>query len=459
MIVDASREKFSFSRSFIHGELHLGFWSFVKKGTGALDSFFILRSLTLYQFGLYQLLLSFYGILSDFFHDVFGEVVNNDLARFIGEGKEDRAKRLFFEYAFFRLVMAGIPCAALFFGAPLFSFRYGSEMIGWIRMLSFLFLADAAVALMIMLLNLRLQFKALAPRATIQKFFQFLTLGYFYFFSHLGIREIFLSQIAGAVGVTLLLLPTAVRSFAPWRRVAAYPSMLGPHMIRSYGKWEIPSSLLNDFTGKARPWLIRLFLSTEVVGIFGIANTFISALKDLVPTRTPAVLVPRRIKNTAALDRFYRFGTKYYVWFAALLSAAAALGVPFAIRVLFPKFMASLPLFYVMLIIVPMFAFVKPMSFFLVAFRRQKFLFGSTLAKNAFWFVSFMVFVPTIGILGLGVVEVLTNALTVVLRYRHLRKEGLIGRFTPAMLVAIEQEDRVHLASLVRYMRSSLRFG
>ena len=134
MIVDASREKFSFSRSFIHGELHLGFWSFVKKGTGALDSFFILRSLTLYQFGLYQLLLSFYGILSDFFHDVFGEVVNNDLARFIGEGKEDRAKRLFFEYALFRLVMAGIPCVGLFFGAPLFSFRYGSEMIGWIRM-------------------------------------------------------------------------------------------------------------------------------------------------------------------------------------------------------------------------------------------------------------------------------------------------------------------------------------
>jgi len=458
MFMDASREKFSFSRSFIHGELHLGFWSFVKKGTGALDSFFILRALTLYQFGLYQLLLSFYGILSDFFHDVFGDVVANDLARFIGEGKEDRAKRLFFEYAVFRLVMAGIPCAVLFFAAPLASFRYGSEMIGWIRMLAFLFLADAAVALATLLLTLRLQFKVLAPRATLQRLFQFLTLGYFYFFSNLGIREIFLSQIAGAVGVTLLLLPAVVKGFAPWRRVGAYPSFLGIRIIRSYGKWAIPSSLLNDFTGKVRPWLIRLFLSTEAVGIFGIANTFISALKDLLPTRTAEVLVPRRVRDPAMLARFYHFGTKYYVWFALLLSVGATGGVPIAIQVLFPKFTPSLPLFYVMLIIVPMFAFVKPMSFFLVAFRRQKFLFWQTFAKNAFWTASFLVLVPTLGILGLGVVEVLTNALIVMLRYRYLKKEGLIERFTPAMLATIEEEDWTHFSSLVRHVRSSLRF-
>ena len=457
--MEVSHKKLSFARSFIHGELHLGFWSFVKKGTGALDSFFILRALTLYQFGLYQLLLSLYGILSDFFHDVFGEVVSNDLARLIGEGKEDRAKRLFFEYAFFRLVMAGIPCAALFFAAPLFSHRYGSETAGWIRILSFLFLADAAVALLTLLLTLRLQFRALAPRATVQKFLQFLTLGFFYFFSHLGIREIFLSQIAGAVGVTLVLLPVAVSSFAPWRRVRAHPFFLGIHIIQSYGKWEIPKSLLNDFTGKIRPWLIKLFLSTEAVGIFGVANTFISALKDLMPIRTPGALIPRRVKDPVALARFYRFGTKYYVWLAFFVCAGAAAGVPLVVRLLFPKFMSSLPLFFVMLPIIPIFAFVKPMTFFLVAFRRQKFLFGQALVQNAFWCVSFLVLVPAVGILGLGAVEVLTAAVNSALRYRYLKKEGLIGSFAFRTLVSIQEEDRAHFASLVRHLRSSLKFG
>lgn len=450
---------FSFAKSFVHGELHLGFWSFVKKGAGALDSFFILRSLTLYQFGVYQLLLSFYGILSDFFHDLFSEVVANDLARFIGEGAEDRAKRLFVEYAAFRLLMAAIPCVILFFAAPFFSYRYGSEVITGVRILAFLFLANAAVGLTTLLLSLRLRFKILAPRASLQKFLQFLMLGYFYFFSHLGIREILFSQIIGAVGVTLILLPVAMRSFAPWQRVKAHPSFLGFSIIRSYGKWEIPRSVLNDFTGKVRPWLIKLFLSTEVVGIFGVANTFISALKDLIPTRTPGVLIPRRVQDPAMLEHFYRLGTKYYVWFALLLSVGAAAGVPLIIWMLFPKFMPSLPLFYVILVTVPMFAFAKPMSFFLVAFRRQRFLFGQTVIQNAFWCVSFLVLVPAIGVLGLGVVEVMTSAANIVLRYRYLKREGLVGRFAPGTLITIEDEDRTHFTSLIRNLRSSFRRG
>ena len=102
-----NQDTFSFRKSFARGELHMGFWSFLKKGTGALDSFFILSSLSLYQFGVYQLLLSLYAILSDFFHDVFSEVITNDIARFIGEGREDKAKRLFYDYLLcFRILLS-----------------------------------------------------------------------------------------------------------------------------------------------------------------------------------------------------------------------------------------------------------------------------------------------------------------------------------------------------------------
>jgi len=440
----------------MRGELHLGFWSFVKKGTGALDSFFILRSLTLYQFGLYQLLLSFYAILSDFFHDVFGEVVANDIARFIGEGREDSAKRLFAEYAVFRLVMAAIPCALIFGGAPYVSSRYGygSDMVAWVRILSLLFITDAAVALTTLLLNLRLQFAALAPRATVQKLIQFLVLGFFYFFSHLGIREIFLSQLAGAAGVVVLLAPVAARSLAPWRGVRASPSFMLWGIIGSYGKWVIPSSVLGDFTGKVRPWLIRLFLNTEAVGIFSIANTFISAIKDVIPTRTAGMLIPRKTGDPEALARFYRLGTKYYVWFAVVLSAAAAGGVPLVVRLLFPKFTPSLPLFYMMLAVVPMFAFVKPMSFFLVAFRRQKFMFWQSVAQNALWIGAFLALVPVAGLWGLGIVEVMTAGANIVFRYRYLKREHIAGPFDFGSLLRIEEEDKRHLSGLARHIRS-----
>lgn len=451
-------ERFSFGRAFVRGELHLGFWSFANKGAGALGSFFILSSLSVYQFGVYQLLLSLYGTLSDVFHDVFGSVMANDIARFIGERKEDRAKRMFAEYAVFRLVLAGVPWAAIFFGSPLFSARFGPDTIAILRLTSFLFFADLLVIMATLLLSIRLEFAALAPRSAVQKFLQFAIIGGFYFFGHLGIFEIFTARLASTVAAVALMAPALVRSIRPWHGIAVYNRWLSWRVIRSYGKWALPQGLMSDFTGKIRPWLIKFFLNTEAVGIFGIASMFISALKDLIPIRTPGLLIPHRIKDPALLERFYRYGTKYCVWFTVLLCFAAAGGVPLAIRVLFPKFVPALPLFYLMLISVLMFAFIKPMSSFLIAFRRQKFIFLQGGFQNALWLAVMVFTLPTIGILGLAIADVVSSAAGTALRYGYLIRTGLVAPFSLRALVTFDDEDRANLALVLRHLRFSFRW-
>jgi len=454
--MSADKEKFSFRKAFVRGELHMGFWSFAKKGTGALDSFFILSSLSLYQFGVYQLLLSLYAILSDFFHDVFSEVITNDIARFIGEGREDKAKRLFYDYAAFRLGMAVIPCIAILFLAPVIgrAYGYGADFISFVRLMSFLFVADAAVLIATLLLKLRLQFAILAPRATAQKFIQFVALASFYFFSHITIREIFLAQIIGALGVVAVMLPSLVRSVAPWRGIAPSRGLLMPGIVRGYGKWALPQSFLTDFTGKIRPWLIKLFLGTEVVGLFGVANTFISAIKDLLPIRTPGILVPRKTDDPVAIARFYRYGTKYYVWLALALVLAAAGGVPVVVYLLFPKFASALPLFYLLLVSIPLFAFTKPASFLLVAFRRQEFLFWQAVFQSALAFILLMAFLPAVGATGLAYAEIISIAVSGFLRQRHIVSQGLAPRFHMRALFALDAEDRANLASMKSYLWS-----
>lgn len=452
------KKKFSFKKSFVRGELHMGFWSFLKKGTGALDSFFILSSLSLYQFGVYQLLLSLYAILSDFFHDVFSEVITNDITRFIGEGREDKAKRLFYDYTAFRFGMAVIPCALVFFFAPIIGgyYGYGADFISFVRLIAFLFVADAAVLVATLILKLRLQFAVLAPRATAQKFIQFLALAFFYFFSHITIREIFLAQIIGALGVVAVMLPALVRSMSPWRGIAPSRGLLMPGIVRGWGKWALPQSFLTDFTGKIRPWLIKIFLGTEVVGLFGVANTFISAVKDLLPIRTPGLLVPRKTDDQAAIARFYRYGTKYYVWLALALSAVAAGGVPLVIFLLFPKFSSALPLFYLLLASIPLFAFTKPASFLLVAFRRQEFLFWQAVFQSALSFILLMVLLPMAGAAGLAYTEIITIAVSGFLRQRFIAREGLAPRFRLHTLLALDAEDHANLASAKAYFRGLL---
>lgn len=444
----------------MHGELHLGFWSFVKKGAGALDTFFILRSFTLYQFGMYYLLLSFYGILSDFFHDIFGEVVANDLARLVGAGEEAKAKRLFREYAAFRVALAVIPAAVFFFAAPLIAsfLGYGDDTAVALRILAFLFIAEALIGLAALTLKLRLAFQVLAPRATIQKLLQFCILAAFFFSSRLDISTVFWAQLGGAVGAFLFILPAAVRQMSRWRGVPVAREPMFMPVLRAYGKWAVPQSILTDFTGKARPWLIRLFISTEAVGVFGVANTFLSALKDLLPIRTPGSIVPRRIKDARALDRFYRYGTKYFVWLGVLLSAGSAAAVPLVILILFPRFSPAIPIFWVLLASVPFFAFVKPMTFLLVAFRRQKFLFFQQALQTAIAFGLMLVLLPAAGIRGLAIAEVLAAIANVGVRYRYLVREGVIAPFPFRSLYAVDREDRVNARMLLAFVRSTLHF-
>lgn len=449
----------SFTRSFVRGELALGSWSFAKKAAGVLDAFLILRVFSLYQFGAYQLLLSFYTILSDIFHDMFGEVVGTDLARFAGAGEEAKAKRLFREYALFRLGLAAIPGAVLFFAAPAIAayMGYGGEADAILRIMAVLFMLDAIILLLTTLLKLRLQFAVLAPRATVQKLLQLAVLSIFFFSEGLGLREVFLAQLAGAAGAILMILPAARRSTAPWRGVRAVPERVFWPAVRAHGKWAVPQSLLNDITGKARPWLIRVFLNTEAVGIFGVAYTFLSALKDLLPIRTSGVLVPRKVGDKKALDRFYRYGTKYFVWLALGMSLAAAVAVPLVIMLFFPQFRASVPLFLLLLPMVPLFAFIKPMTFVLVALRRQKFLFSQSVVQTALALALLLALLPAAGITGLAIAEVLVTACVAGIRYRYLVRTGTVGRFAFRSLLTLDAEDRNNIRIFVRHFVGALR--
>lgn len=451
---EQERKPVSFSRSFIEGEVALGFWSFAKKAAGALDAFLILRVFTLYQFGAYQLLLSFYTILSDFFHDAFAEVVATDLGRAVGEKNEAQAKRLFREYALFRMGAAAIPWAVLFFAAPAVAayMTYGPEVVAVLRIMAFLFLLDAVILLCTMLLRLRLRFAVLAPRATVQKLAQLAVLAVFFFSGRLGLSQVFLSHVAGAAAAILLMLPAAGASLAPWRGIRAADGGVLWRIMRSHGKWALPQPLLTDLTAKVRPWLIRFFLSTEAVGLFGVAYTFFSALKDLLPIRTPGALVPRHAGDPAALDRFYRRGTKYYIWTACALALAGAIGVPAAIYLFFPAFAAAIPLFLLLLPALPLFAFVKPMTFLLVAHRRQKFLLFQSVLQTAVSLVLLLVLLPMAGIAGLAAAEVLAAAANAGVRYRYLVRAGTIGRFPFWSLAAADAEDRHNLAVFARHV-------
>ncbi len=437
------KPKFSFSHSFIRGEAALGFWAFAKKGVGAVNSFLIISSLSIYQFGVYQLVLAAYSFASDFFHGLFATVTGNDLMRYVGEGREDKAKKLFFEYAAFRLIMGLIPAVILFLLAPKLSFRYGPEAILWARLLAPLFILDAVAPLGILLLKLRLNFKIFSAQPTIQKIAHLGILAYFFFFAQLGIKEIFIAQILAPVIAFFILLGPIINAWRVWRATTAFSSRMLWLVVKTYGKWEIPQFCFSDINGRIRPWLIKLFLNTESVGIFGVAYTFVNALKDLLPVRTLGLLVPRKVRDKEYFNQLFLYGTKYYTLMSLALVVLGSFGVPMAIYIFFHKYLSSIPLFWLLLPIIVIFAFTKMINIMLVAQRRQKFIFYQSILQNGLNLLFLIFVLPLVGLWGLPLAEVLSSLIITVAKYVYLKRTKFIDSFPFVRLFAWEERDKI----------------
>lgn len=406
----------------------MGAWGFVKKAFGFVDSFFILKSLSLYQYGVYQLLLSFYALISDFFHDLFGQVSTNDISRYMGEGKHSEAKRMFFEYTLFRLFMAVIPTVVAFFTAPYLSFRYGPDAILWIKLLALLFVVDAVLNLFSTFLKLHLEFKVIAVRPSFQKLIQAIILGYFYFFSVLSIKEIFLAQLIAPSVIIIIMLPVVFRVYQHWRFVPMAKEGLLSKSVFAYGLWEIPQLATRNLVGKIRPWAIKLFLNTEAVGIFGVAYTAVSILKDFLPVRTLTTLVPHKAASPEGMRALFFYGTKYYVLLSLVLFFCGLVGYPIAIKMFFPNMADSIPLFYVLAPIIVLFAFTKIANVFLVVRRRQKFIFFNSVLEHGLGVLGIFVFVPWLGVIGLGFAECFSALLAVIIKYSYLSRTKFIEK-------------------------------
>ena len=89
----------SFAERFIRGNVLDRSWSFVIAGVGLLTSFLTLTALSVYEFGLYQLVLAAVAFIGMFSVDFFDTVIQSDISRGLAGGRRDESKRLFLEFA------------------------------------------------------------------------------------------------------------------------------------------------------------------------------------------------------------------------------------------------------------------------------------------------------------------------------------------------------------------------
>ena len=416
----------SYSKKYFEGEMVIAIWGVVSKGIGFVNTAITLSALTIYQYGVFQLLLSGYG----FFSGLTGMGVSyagTDVTRALGDGNEAKAKRLFLQLHGVRFLLSIIAACVCYFGTSLLLIEYDPAFLEFFKILAFLFVSDELIAFSKKLMEYRLDFGTYARRSSIQKVIQCAILLYFLLFSSIGIREVLLSIVFSSYISVLFLIPGAVRAYEPWRHVAALRGPVFWRLFRAHGKWFLAGQFLGLITDRMQPWLIKIFISTEAVAVYSIADSMIGIVRKLFPTSTLSSIISLTVHDKVRAKRILTYGTKYFVTLMLILSGACFLFVPFIIRTFFPHYTLALPYFYVLLITLPLSAFTVIPLLYVNALRKQKFLFFQDTFKTMVRIPSLLIFVPLFGLWGMVIDKILLTiiALVIFLVYIARKKDDV----------------------------------
>ena len=454
-----TQKKPSFMAIFLKGEAISTFWNLVTKAIGLLNTFLTITSLTLYQYGVFQLLLSFSGVPSDILN-LGSAIISNEMSRAIADNRLGDAKRIFLEYSLVRIVITFIAWAIIFFGSVYIFSSYDLDFVKDMRMISFVILSEGLFVLIRLLCLVRLKFSVVAQRYTINKAIQSVVLIYYFLQGNLGLKQLILSIIIASSLSVLAVSYQFFKVYFKWNHIAITPNVLLWNIFITYGTWDTLRQFINKITFRVKPWLVKFFISTEAVAIYSIAETIVTTIQDLIPSNTMQSLVPLWIKDKHLSVKMFSYGIKYFVLGSILVVISALVVVPPVVYTFFSKYAQSIPLFYFMLLNLPIFAAGIIIGNYLIAFRKQKYLFFLHLLRNSLSLGLIVSTLPFIGLWGLALEFVLIPLIMVITNYIYTKNQDKGFHFDFKIIFGFKEEDRIILRKGISIVRGwFVRYG
>lgn len=445
-----------FYKTYLKGEFFFGFWNIISRGVGFFNTLIVLSKLTVYQYGVFQLILSSFSGIAVFM-GLGGETMRNDILRYVGEQDIPHAKRLFYESTLVRIGIGIILWAAIFFGAPYFFSAYNSEFIAYIKIISFLFLHDALLPSLRLALEAEKKFSLIASRSSISRFIQLAIIAWFYFFATVGLKEVILSLVVSSyVSIVFMLVPVMRSYYKLWRAHPVSGDLMIWKLLSSYGKWELLRPVAAKIVDFVQVWMTKFLISTEAVAIFSVAQTMLGTLANFMPVNTLSVLIPLHIAEKEKLQKIYNVGTKYLILFSIAVGIIGLVAAQPFVHIFFPKYIASLPYFDVLLLTLPITAASAVAGVFLVVYRRQGFLLFQKLMKGLIGIVLYALLISVFGLWGLVAQAILLSLILFTIIYIYMVRSKLDVSLNWKYLTSYDDVDKEFLRNFFSDVRKAL---
>lgn len=440
-MAQANPTGYSFSQLYIWGTARGHLFGAVVRGIAMVSSFFVVATLSVYHYGLYQLVLTAMIVSESSLFSLFDDIVSNDLARAFAGKRLSWAKKLFHEIAALKLVLGILISAALFFGAGLVASYYGKDIAGFIRILSILALIKMIRGTEGMFFGAILSFVTFGAGA-MQEIIRLIFLVGFWLWGSFGLREVLLSSVFSSM---IILAYTSFFFFREYQTVLGgvrpVKERIFPNIVRSFGKWIFIRQGFSNTVKQLDVWFIRFFLNTEAVGLYALAVNLLTMVQGFFPLRMLSSLLPWEIDNPERMQYIYRRVLKYFIW----IGVAAALGsffiIPQLIGIFLPKYLPVMPIFRLMALTLPLFAVYKFQKILLIVLREQKVLTMRLLTETFITAIVWVVALPVIGLYAAVVEFTITYIWRVSYFALYLQRHPFLA-VKLKHLIAFDREDR-----------------
>lgn len=435
-------ENYSFSKKFIEGEVLSTFWNLAIKFVVLINSVIILTLLTVYDFGLYQLVISFITIANSLALGGIDAIVEVGVSRLIGQANIKSAKKLFLEYAGVKIVLSAVFAVLVFFGAEIISNYYNSGLEIFIKIASIMILIEGLQSIQdsffrsnISFLNLSVPLVGELVKTLILVILLIIGQG-------LNTKSVLILHVICQSCALIFSSFYFIKAYFKFFTEEAYKknSLLWP-LIKSFGFWVLFRNALSKLSSSARLWLVKFFLNTEAVAIYGLARSALAFIITLFPIGTLGLLLPREVDDPKRLRYIFARMLKYTSFLGVFLGVCFFVFVPIGINNFFPKYSEAVPLIKIMSVVFFLYGIYKVLRMIIIALQEQRILLIRSF-DNTFLSVGLLaLLLPSFGVNGAAWEYVITYAITTILFYYWLIKAHPYLKIKIREIFIFKQED------------------
>lgn len=422
-----------------------------------LINYFVIKYLGVNDYGFFVLAMSVVGLMVNFLDGGLGVVIAADMANYRGSGLLGKVKKIIQEHFCWEIIL-GI----LLSGIVLVSYFFDDKLV---QIKNLLFLG-AGIVFLTSFKNVFSTALYAFSRFKRQAFIPFLEVTIKFIlviilFVVLNKRSVEWLMLIQLCSVLIGTLVAGVNFLVIWKELKGIKSegeKLIFNIIKQHGKWQIFYNFLKNVSENLRYWIITFFVGLGGLAIYNVAAQIIAHLQKIISS-LETVLIPvlseEMSRNSSTSQKIIDRSVKYSTWLTFFIIFCGLTLVPALLIILFKdKYLASIPVLFVMLIGLPTSAagvIFRPIFFH---FKEQKQLFFIGLKINLVAIPIYIFLTYLTGVFGYAFP--FTEYYGFHLRYQLLKRMGNY-KLNLKEIFKIDAEDKILIKKIFSFFKSKIK--